>query len=171
MDLLSEYKDLYNNTIEHSERLSNKINISMTQLVAITTGNIFVWREFFTSPVSLIYLILCFISFVSLVVASVLFYRAYSGYTYAYFPTKDMNIKIQQTVAKTKNIKNGKEIADNHISGMFSRTYLKCAIINADENILKTKRHKALSMCLVLAVLAPVIAFAFNIAVMNNIHI
>jgi hypothetical protein len=171
MDLLSEYKELYHKSIEHSDRLSNKINTTMTQLAAISTGNVFIWREYFTTSINTTYLLLCFTSFLALITTLFLFYRAYSGYTYAYFPTKDMSVKVQQVknIAKNSQVKSCE--VDTRINGMFTRTYLKCAIINTTENMIKTKRHKILSLFLVISFLSLAIAFAFNIAVINNIHI
>lgn len=171
MDLLSEYKDLYYKTIDHSERLNNKINSSITQLAVIGSGNIIIWQKYFTTSIDTIYLILCFISLITFMFSLIFFYRAYSGYTYAYFPIKDMSLKIQQTISLTKDMEDGITKSENHINGMLMRTYLKCAIFNTNTNIKKTTRHKMFTTIFVIAFISLAVAFSYNIAIIENIHL
>lgn len=130
MNLLDEYKQLYTSEMSHSDRLNNKIGFYITFLTIQGTGNIVIWTKYFSHQINTIYLLLCFISFVSFISSIFLFYKAFSGYEYAYFPVGEMKNKVEQTISITKNIDKGKNIADQHIEYMFRYTYIKCATIS-----------------------------------------
>lgn len=171
MNLLNEYKELYCKEIEHSDRLNNKISNSIAFITLIGSGNLLIWQKYFTREINTVYLLLCFTSLLMFVVTFLFFIRAYSGYDYAYFPTADMNQKIQQTLNITNGIKDGKTIADNHIQGMFERTYIKCANLDFEQNLIKNKRHKMFTTASVVSFLALAVAYIFNISVIENIHL
>ena len=170
-ELMSEYESLYNNTISHSERLNNRIGNSIAIITVLGTGNILVWKEYFTKPINTIYLILCFIALLSFIVTMILFYRAYSGYTYAYFPIEDIASKISETIELTKNDTDNGERCNNHIRGMMGRTYLRCAVENTKQNIIKNNRYKKFITSVVFSFIAIAIAYGFSIGIINNSHI
>ena len=43
MDLLQEYKELYYKEIEYSDRLSNKINVSISFITILGSAQIILW--------------------------------------------------------------------------------------------------------------------------------
>lgn len=171
MDLFQEYKELYYKEIEHSDRLNNKIGNSIAFVTLIGSGNLLIWGKYFTSQVNTVYLILCFVSSVAFCITFILFIRAYSGYLYAYFPTAEMNRKILQTFNITEDIVNGKQLADNHIKGMLERTYIKCANLNFEQNIVKSKRHKVFITATLISFFSLAIAHFYNIGIIENIHL
>ena len=97
MNVLEEYKELYYNSLEHSDRLNNKIGNSITFLTLIGTGNILIWSKYFTSIIDTVFLILCFLSTTSFLWSGYLFVKAYSGYKYAYFPSDKVSLNIKET--------------------------------------------------------------------------
>lgn len=171
MELFQEYKELYYKELEHSERLNNKIGNSIAVISLIASGNLLIWQKYFTTTIDTIFLLLCFISFVLFVITFFAFLRAFSGYRYAYFPTTDMNRKIEQTKIRTKGINNGDDMAAKHIKGMLERTYIKCANLNFDQNITKNTRYKKFTTISIISIFALVVAYIYNIAIIENIHL
>lgn len=171
MSLMDESKELYLSEINHSDRLNGKIGNSITFLTIEGTGNIIIWTKYFSHSINTVYLILCFISLVSFIISIFFFYKAYSGYKYAYFPVDDMNNKIIQTNQATKNIKDGIKIAENHIISMFEYTYMKCAIIDFKENLNKSSRHKKFIKYVSISLVIIAITYAYSMIFMDNIHL
>ena len=147
MDLLQEYKELYYKEIEHSERLNNKSNVSITFLTVLGSAQIFLWTQFKTfecSVFSIIYLLLCIVSLILFIISAFKFYFTYSGYEYNYFPIDDMVNASLETYKIAGDDKADIDLAEKHIYNMYCERFLNDAIVNRNTNILKNNKHKKL---------------------------
>lgn len=166
MDSLQEYKELYYKEIEHSERLNNKSNVSITFLTVLGSAQIFLWTQFKTfecSVYSIIYFILCIISLVFFIISAYKFYFTYSSYKYNYFPIDDMvNASIETYKIAGDNPENVK-LAKEHIHNMYCERFLNDAIANRKENILKNDKHKKLTKMLCISLIITAMVFIYGV--------
>lgn len=168
MDLLQEYKELYYKEIEHSERLNNKSNVSITFLTVLGSAQIFLWTQFKTfecSVFSIIYLCLCIVSLILFIMSAFKFYHTYSGYKYNYFPIDDIAKASMETYKIAKDNQIDKKIADNHVYNMYCERFLNDAIINRNTNINKNDKHRKLTNTLCVSLIVTAMVFIFGVCI------
>lgn len=168
MDLLQEYKDLYYKEIEHSEILNGKINTCITFITVLGSAQIILWTQFKNFDIkiySMIYFVLCLISFIFFIVNIYIFYRAYSGYKYNYFPIKDMALATIETYRIAGDNKKDIKRADKHVYNMYCERYLNDAVVNMKNNETKNNRHKKLTKYICISFIITIIVYALSIGI------
>lgn len=164
MDLLQEYKELYYKEMEFSNKLSEKINICITFLTILGSGQVLLWTqslEFEISVYTSIYFVMCCISTGLFITCLFKFYKAYSGYKTQYFPIKAM----ARAVKETYYIANKKEAADKHVYDMFCERYINDAIHNREVNKEKNNNHKVLISWICRAFVFLIISYTIGICI------
>lgn len=162
MDSLQEYKELYYKEIEHSERLNNKSNVSITFLTVLGSAQMFLWTQFKTfdcSVFSIIYLCLCIASLILFIISAFIFYRTYSGYEYNYFPIEDMAKASMETYQIAKDNQIDRKLAEEHVYNMYCERFLNDAIVNRNANINKNNKHKKLTNTLCISLIITALVF------------
>lgn len=161
MDLLQEYKDLYYNGLQESQTLNGKIEVSITLLTVMGTGNLYILKNinlfdayWYLKPWPIL-------NFILFLVSSVLLYFAYFGYYYNYFPVKDMNDTIQATKDFYSKYENKENLIDAHCNKLFLEIYQKCSASNAIENIKKHKKHRRFDTSLMISFIVLAISIAY----------
>ena len=140
--MLEEYKDFYYNGLQESQTLNSKIEVSITLVTVLGTGNLFLLKNielfdahWYLKPWPII-------NFILFLTSCVLLYFAYFGYRYHYFPVKDMNDTIQATKDFYKDHEDKENLINTHCNKLFLKIYQQCAASNANENIRKHKKHR-----------------------------
>lgn len=166
MDLLQEYKELYYKEIEHSDRLNNKSNISISFVTVLGSAQILLWSQlklFELTWYSIIYFIGCIISLVFFIKCAYKFYYTYSGYDYSYFPIEDMVAATIKTYEIAGNAKKEIKRADKHVYNMYCERFLNDAISNRTTNVTKNNNHKKLLKFICISFIITGIVFASSI--------
>lgn len=118
-----------------------------------------------------VFFTLCLLAFSSFIISLVFLYKAYSGYTYAYFPTEKMVKVIKETYDKTSSLENGKAIANAHINSMFTDLYAHCAVLNERQNCLKNNRHRNFTSAITISFVLVGVAYVYNMIFIENTHL
>lgn len=166
MNLLEEYKDLYYQEIEYSERLNNKMGNCITFLTIIGSALILLWSQiknyeplWYTG----VYLVFCIISTIMFCVCIFKFFRTYSGYKTQYFPIKDValqNMRVLNSVPE-----NQKDKAYELLEVKMAERFINDAIHNRENNTEKNNRHRNLILMLMATFIMVFISFAINISI------
>lgn len=149
MDLLEEYKELYNKEIEAHDRLNNKMGTSLTLLTIIGTAEIFLWKDAYLLPVISswwwLYIVLNLLSLGTFALSAGAFYRYYTGYEYKYINPKEIRKYIEKTqiYADSNNIPPDK--TNEYIKEMLERQYIDFAISNMESNSRKNRSQYILT--------------------------
>lgn len=168
MDLLQEYKELYNHEIAFCDRLNAKISNALAILTIIGTGEAIVWKDCLNNKFNIILFLLCLSSLYCFMHTLYKFYKAYSKYTYGYYPIKETNdfIILTRKIGKEKG-KTTKTI-NNHIEKKLSDNYIKCASINREENIKKSNAHRILNKWMIVSVISVFICYTVDVIINSN---
>ena len=75
LDLLQEYKELYNHEIAFSDRLNAKISNALAILTIIGTGEVIVWKDCLGEGFNIVLFILCILSIQSFIFCSAITYN------------------------------------------------------------------------------------------------
>lgn len=169
MDLFQEYKDLYNHEIEFSDRLNSKISNSLAILTIVGTGEMIIWKDCLSGKFNIIFFILCFLSLQCFCMGLYKFYKAYTNYEYGYYPIEETKTYVETTYAIIKKNNKPTEIGDNHITKGFQDNYIKCAIINRKQNLLKSSAHRVLNKWIIISVISIFVCYAVDIIIKSNI--
>lgn len=175
MDLYQEYKDLYYKEIEHSDRLNNRVSTCLSFLTIIGAGDVFIIKELaklfpFSTPSAFIFLGLCLMSFVSFVCCVVSFIRAYTGYTYHFFPTMGIQGFVTDTLRNTRGREDGKIIFSEYIETSIRDLYISCAAHNMEENMRKGSRYRILTVWIIRTFFVMLATFLFWVVCIGNIQ-
>lgn len=161
MDLLEEYKYFYYNGLQESQTLNSKIEVSITLVTVLGTGNLFLLKNielfdahWYLKPWPII-------NFILFLTSCVLLYFAYFGYRYHYFPVKDMNDTIQATKDFYKDHEDKENLISTHCNKLFLEIYQQCAASNANENIRKHKKHRRFDTSLMVSFTVLAISIAY----------
>ncbi len=170
MNLFDEYKELYYHEMKFSDRLNQKISNSITMLTIVGAGEILVWNDCLNkTPFNIILFILCLLSLQCFLIALYKFYRAYSKYTYGYYPIKETKDYVDQSLSKMKSNPNYKNSIRINIENQFALNYMKCAIINREQNLLKSNAHRKLNRWIVLSIISVFLCYGYDIIIQSNI--
>lgn len=169
MDLLQEYKELYNHEISFSDRLNSKIANSLAIITIIGTAETIVWKDCLCDNYNIIFFHLCSVSLICFLITLFRFYKAYAGYTYGYYPITETAEFVTETfrIGKEKNKSN--EIIEKHISKKMRDNYIKAASINRIQNLRKSKAHRILNMWMIISIISVFICYACDIILISNI--
>jgi len=175
MDLFREYKDLYYREIENSDRLNGRISTCLSFLTIIGAGDVFIIKELvrqypFDSIASFTFLGLCLLSFVSFLCCIASFIRAYTGYTYHYFPTTGIQEFIADTHRRTRDRQNGQQIFDEYVEDSIGNLYIRCASHNMRENMRKGSQYRVLTVWIIRTFFMILVNFLFWIICIGNIE-
>lgn len=168
IDLLQEYKELYEHEIAFNDRLNAKISNSLAILTIVGTGEGIVWKDCFNMKFNIIFFILCFVSLQCFVIALYKFYKAYTNYKYGYYPVDLIKDYVDKTYRIVKDKNKDINIADNHIIKGFQDNYIKCAIINRKQNTLKSNAHRKLSKWIIISIISIFVCYACDIIISSN---
>lgn len=108
MDLLQEYKELYNHEIAFCDRLNAKISNALAIITIIGTGEAIVWKDCLGAGFNIVLFILCIISLQCFLYTMYKFYKAYSNYEYGYYPIEETENFVKCTFKIGKSKKNGR---------------------------------------------------------------
>lgn len=165
MDLLQEYKELYNHEMSFCDRLNAKISNALAILTIIGTGEAIVWKDCLGDGFNIILFVLCIISLQCFIYTMYRFYKAYSNYTYGYYPIKETKDFVNTTYKigeeKNKDIK----IIEEHIQKILRDNYIKAASINREQNLKKSKAHRLLNKWMIISIITVFICYACDIIV------
>lgn len=134
---VEEFKYLYESEIQHSDRLSNKIGSHLTMLTVIGSALVFLFFKALEVEHH-DFLYLCFIvaltaSSLLFIISIVFFFKAFSNYSYIYFPTGHMPDFFDRVKKSTLTIDQQK----NYFGSMAARKYLDGAVHNRKQNARK----------------------------------
>jgi hypothetical protein len=174
MDLYQEYKDLYYKEIENSDRLNHRVSTSLSFLTIIGAGDVFIIRELvplypFRTAVSIVFLGLCLLSFTSFILCIINFIRAYTGYTYHFFPTMGIKEFVADTHRLTRGRQDGERIFSEYIEKSFGDLYINCAAHNMEQNMIKGNQYRVLTVWIIRTFFMILVNFLFWVAFISNI--
>lgn len=170
VDILQEYKELYYQEIEHSERLNAKIGTSLTLLTVLISGEVILWIDMFpiqTNFFHLSYLTLCSFSMAPLIFSTKFFLKSYAGYDYQYFPIEKIKSNIEKSITHANTLEDGQNKLDKHISFIFEQKYSEDAIHNRKQNQLKSENQRRLTVWIMASFLIVVPSLALWIGYIN----
>lgn len=137
VDLLEHFRQLYQDEIAHTERLSSKIVTHLTIIIANGGIIAFFLLQFVQDMKTFIPKFYSYLSIFSIVICcseyllSILFfYRSFSGYGYKYIPLSELPDYYTRLSSSTASDSEKKE----HILSMFARKYLAASTHNREEN-------------------------------------
>ena len=165
MDLLQEYKELYNHEMAFCDRLNAKISNALAIITVIGTGEAIVWKDCLSDNFNIIFFVLCIISLQCFLYTLFKFYKAYSNYTYGYYPIKETDEFVQKTyaVGKKKNLSN--DAIEKHILNAFQKNYIDAASINRKQNLNKAKAHRTLNKWMIISIITIFVCYGFDITI------
>lgn len=168
IDLLEEYKELYNHEMAFCDRLNGKISNALAIITVIGTGEAIVWKDCLNDGYNIILFVLCIISLQCFIYTMYKFYKAYSNYTYGYYAIKETAefVNLTYKLGKEKN-KTEQEI-ENHIKKVFQNNYIKAASINREQNIKKSKAHRKLNKWMIISIISVFICYVCDIIVNSS---
>lgn len=168
MDLLQEYKELYNHELSFCDRLNSKISNALAIITVIGTGEAIVWKDCLGDNFNIIFFVLCIISLQCFLYTMYKFYRAYSNYTYGYYPIAETDIFVKKTyeIGKQKNI--SEQVIEKHIEKCFQENYIKAASINREQNLKKSKSHRSLNKWMIISIVTIFICYACDIIINSS---
>ena len=161
MNLLEEYRNFYYNGLQESQTLNSKIEVSITLVTVLGTGNLFLLKNMILFDVHWYLKPLPIINFVLFLISCILLYFAYFGYHYHYFPVKDMNNTIQATRDFYAECDDKENLIGTHCDKLFLEIYQKCSASNANENIKKHKKHRRFDTSLMISFVVLAISIAY----------
>ena len=175
MDLYREYKDLYYREIENSDRLNGRVSTCLSFLTIIGAGEVFIARELirlypFSTALSFVFLGLCVLSIVSFLFCIASFIRAYTGYTYHFFPTTGIRDFIADTRRYTCGQPDGEEIFFEYIENSIGDLYIRCAAHNMHENMRKGSQYRVLTVWIIRTFFTILCNFLYWVAFISNIE-
>ncbi len=145
MDLLQEYKELYNHEMAFCDRLNGKISNALAIITIIGTGEAIVWKDCLNDGFNIILFVLCIISLQCFLYTLYRFYQAYSNYQYGYYPIKETEDFVKLTYKIGKEKQKPDEVVEKHIQNILRDNYIKAAAINREQNLIKSKAHRKLN--------------------------
>lgn len=168
MDLLQEYKELYNHEMAFSDRLNAKISNALAIITIVGTGEAIVWKDCLGKDFNIILFVLCMTSLQCFLYTMFKFYKAYSNYTYGYYPIKETDdfVKLTNKVGQEKH--KSDEVIERHIKKKMSDNYIKAASINRTQNLLKSKAHRTLNKWMIISIISVFTCYAFNIIINSS---
>ena len=168
MDLLQEYKELYNHEMAFCDRLNSKISNALAIMTIIGTGEAIVWKDCLGEGFHILLFALCIISLQCFLYTMFKFYKAYSNYTYGYYPINETATFVKSTYdfAKKKNKTN--QEAEEHIYKCLRDNYIKAASINRDQNLKKSNAHRTLNKWMIISIVTVFICYACDIIVNSS---
>lgn len=175
MDLFREYKDLYDREIMNSDRLNSRVSTCLSFLTIIGAGDVFIIKELvrlypFDSALSYVFLGLCLLSFVSFLCCIYSFIRAYTGYTYHFFPTTGIRDFIAETRRHTCGQPDGEEVSGAYIENSIGDLYIRCASHNMRENMRKGSQYRVLTVWIIRTFFIILANFLFWVVCIGNIE-
>mgnify|MGYP007033191307 CR=1 FL=1 len=174
MDLYREYKDLYYREIENSDRLNSRVSTCLTFLTIIGAGDVFLIRELsrlypFSSALPFVFLGLCALSLLFFLMCITSFIRAYTGYTYHFFPTTGIQEFIADTYSRTRGRQDGKEVFAHYIENSIGDLYIQCAAHNMRQNMRKGSQYRVLTVWIIRTFFILLVNFLFWVVCISNI--
>lgn len=169
MNLLQEYKELYNHEMAFSDRLNAKISNSLAIITIIGTGEAIVWKDCLGDNFNIVFFGLCLISLQSFIYTLYKFYKAYTNYTYGYYPIQETKVFADSTIKIVKANGKGEELAYKHIEKILGENYIKAAIINRNQNLLKSNAHRSLNKWIIISVVSIFICYTCGIIVSSEV--
>lgn len=185
IDILQEYKDLYNNELSIAENLNSKISNSITLLTIIGTANVLLLNCFFPIKIittdkfscSIFYCFVCVINIVTFINTLYRFVKAYTGRVYNYFYLTEIinkcaqyrnNIVIQ---LQSQNIPINNDEIDRLINSKMNKwiinEYECCAKINRSVNSQKSQELYKLTQAVVMNMIIVFVSFFLYIVKIN----
>lgn len=168
MDLLQEYKELYNHEMAFCDRLNGKISNALAIITIIGTGEAIVWKDCLNNEFHIILFILCIISLQCFLYTLYRFYKAYSNYTYGYYPIKETEDFINRTYKIGKEKQKDQKIINEHIYNGLKDNYIKAAAINREQNLIKSNAHRKLNKWMIISICSVFLCYAYDIIVNSN---
>lgn len=165
MDLLQEYKELYNHEMSFCDRLNSKISNALAIITIIGTGEAIVWKDCLGDGFNIVLFILCIFSLQCFIYTMYRFYKAYSNYTYGYYPIKETEDFVNATYKIGKERNKDTKIIEEHIQKVLQDNYIKAASINREQNIKKSKAHRLLNKWMIISIVTVFICYACDIIV------
>lgn len=168
MDLLQEYKELYNHEMAFCDRLNAKITNAIAIITIIGTGEAIVWQDCLGDGYNILLFIFCIISLQCFIYTMYKFYKAYSNYTYGYYPIKETDefVKLTRKIGKEKGKES--EIIEAHIKKGLCDNYIKAAAINREQNLKKSEAHRALNKWMIISIISVFFCYACDIIVNSS---
>lgn len=137
VDLLEHFRQLYQDEIAHTERLSSKIGTHLTIIIANGGIIAFFLLQFIQDIKTFIPRFYSYLSIISIATCcleyllSILFlYRSFSGYGYKYIPLSELPNYYTSLSGSNASVDEKKD----HILSMFARKYLAASAHNREEN-------------------------------------
>lgn len=168
MDLLQEYKELYNHEIAFSDRLNAKITNALAILTIIGTGESIVWKDCLGDNFHIIFFILCLLSLQCFIYTLFRFYKAYTKYTYGYYPIKETNDFVILTRKIGKEKQKTDAVIEKHIEKNLRDNYIKCASINREQNIRKSQAHRILNKWMIISIISVFVCYVCDIIINSS---
>lgn len=165
MDLLQEYKELYNHEMSFCDRLNSKISNALAIITIIGTGEAIVWKDCLGNGFNIVLFVLCIFSLQCFIYTMYRFYKAYSNYTYGYYPIKETEDFVNTTYKIGKEKNKDAEIIEEHIQKTLRDNYIKAASINREQNLKKSKAHRILNKWMIISIITVFICYACDIIV------
>lgn len=102
-DELAYYKELYEKEVEFADRLNNRTSNSLTILTIIGSGHVLLISDIYPleeplKDFGLIVTLLCLASGLLFTRAMYCFWKAYRGFGYEYYPTKEMAKSVDAAI-------------------------------------------------------------------------
>lgn len=175
MDCLQENKELYNQEIEYSYQKNSKIEVYLTFLTILGTGEILLIKSLL--PISIcwwwiIYTTLVVISSICFINCMIKFYSAFNSYPYSYVNISEINKQCSifsntlKEQGKFSKVKIG-ELTEKLYCKMLSDSYLNCALQNRNTNISKQENHEKFIKAFLEAIIVLIVAFIFNTVIVH----
>lgn len=168
MDLLQEYKELYNHEMSFNDRLNSKISNALAIITIIGTGEAIVWKDCLGNGFNIIFFVLCIVSLQCFLFTMYKFYRAYSNYKYGYYPIKETEDFVKLTYKIGKEKQKSDEVIENHIRKIMRDNYIKAASINRAQNLAKSKAHRSLNKWMIISIVSVFICYACDIIINSS---
>lgn len=168
MNLLQEYKELYNHEIALSDRLNAKISNALAIITIIGTGEAIVWKDCLGDGFNIVLFVLCIISLQCFLYTMYKFYKAYSNYTYGYYPIKETDDFVKLTYKMGEEKQKSDDVIEKHIQKKLRENYIKAASINREQNLKKSKAHRTLNKWLIISIISVFVCYACDIIVNSS---
>lgn len=171
IDLLQEYKELYNHEMAFSDRLNGKISNALAIIIIIGTGEAIVWKDCLGDGFNIILFILCLFSLQCFLYTLYRFYKAYSNYIYGYYPIKETEDFVKLTYKIGEEKQKDKDVIDTHIYNKMRDNYIKAASINRAQNLLKSKSHRVLNKWMMYSMISVFVCYSCDIIVNSKVKL
>ncbi len=169
MNLLQEYKELYNHEMVFCDRLNAKISNALAIITIVGTGEAIVWKDCLGDNFNILFFILCLLSLQCFIITLYRFYLAYSKYTYGYYPIDKTKEYVDDVIKKLESKGKDEKYINERVNKLLENTYINSAIINRNQNLLKSMAHRKLNKWIIVSVISVFLCYACDIITNSDI--